>query len=190
MKDDNNIPENKETKIPMGDLFAPKSSRPFKFIALLEDKVMNTSINNFDPDERVGKDEFVIATDIPENLKKMWVLAIKMKNEAMKAMIDKQLDKSINTREIEKNKEMHSTLMKIFWISLRAEVNSWTRSIGIRKGWIVVEFDEKHHSQSELLRHIIGSIERGEGKLMIDGEELGDDPEDLGDAESFPSSEK
>lgn len=113
-----------------------------------------------EPDDDVAENEKVLG-EVPEDLKKAMGYfnhlagqAEKMFAEHRRAHRDPKHDtKSCEkfSREISEIAEKAEFLHKIFWKSLRASLKISANSIGLRKGWKVVECQEED-SESRIIR--------------------------------------
>jgi hypothetical protein len=133
-----------------------------RYLTNLQEQIKETD-TNYTPQEPVGAKETVVHVGVPDDLKRAFILGMRLKIQATKMQIDRMIDNSIDETAIEKLKSKSNVLSELFWSALRAEYNCYAHDIGLRKDWTVVEF-ESGHSSDKLKRLLegLGGIDIGD----------------------------
>jgi hypothetical protein len=127
-----------------------------RYLTNLQESVKETD-TNYNPQEPVGAKETVIHVGVPDDLKKVFILGLRLRVQATKLEIDRMLDNSITDSSITKLSIKSKVLDELFWAALRAEYNSYNHDIAIRKDWTVVEYDtDRNDSIKKFLKGLGG----------------------------------
>ena len=112
-----------------------------RYLTNLQEQIKETDVH-YTPQEPVGLKEHIAHVGVPDDLKKLFVLGMRLKVQATKLQVDRMIDNSVDEASIEKLKFKSRAAMELFWAALRAEYNIYGHDVGLRKDWTVVEFDE------------------------------------------------
>jgi hypothetical protein len=129
-----------------------------RYLTNLQEQIKETDIN-YTPQEPVGAKENVVHVGVPDDLKKVFILSMRLKVQATKMQVDSMIDNSVDKTTIEKLKSKSSAAIELFWAALRAEYNCYGHDIGLRKDWTVVEFDNDRQDSLEKFLKGLGGVD-------------------------------
>jgi len=119
---------------------------------ITSDKFLEPDADNMEGDKRVA--------EMDDELKRLWTLGQSYLKVAAKCAFDMKYEPGVNTKELSARRdEFHAkseVLREIFWIAVKDKFGLWyAPSIGVRKGFIIVESAEREGPDS-FLRRLFG----------------------------------
>lgn len=130
-------------------------------------KLLPLEINEIKPDDYIEpafplekRDHEVGA--MTDELKKLYTLWRLVEKEAAQTYIEFKYSKTHDDSILMKSVELRDKseiLKELFWVSLKDEFKLWAKDVGVRKGYIVVWFENEEQSPGDILRGLFG---RGE----------------------------
>lgn len=119
---------------------------------ITSDKFLEPGADYGEGDKKVGV--------MDDGLKRLWTLWQSYKKVAAKCAFDIRYEPGANIEELSAREYEFQTksevLREIFWIAVKDKFGLWhALSIGVRKGFIIVE-SEKHEGPDDFLRRLFG----------------------------------